>query len=124
MYTLAGTLADLSHRARQKPCGLTAKETQGNGTISVSNVGAIGDGHFAAPVLVPSGGIAIVAIGRAHWIWDVSPHINNGNGGKRLKIGVSWSADHRVVEGAEMAAFCETWRGYVESPERMIAEGV
>ena len=33
---------------------------------------------------------------------------------------VSWSADHRVVEGAELAAFVECWRGYVEDPNRMV----
>lgn len=124
IYEIAGELADLSCRAREIPCGLTSKEMQANGTISVSNIGAVGNGHFAAPVLVPSGGIAIVAIGRARWIWDVQPHVNNGNGERRLTVGISWSADHRVVEGAEMAAFCETWRSYVEYPERLIGEGL
>lgn len=87
----------------------------------MSNVGAIGDGDFASPVLVPGGGVAIVAIGRAKWVWDVN---RNEKGERRLKVGVSWSADHRVVEGAELAAFVETWRGWVENPQRMIADGV
>jgi len=42
----------------------------------------------------------------------------------RSKVGVSWSADHRVVEGAELAAFVGTWRGWFENPQRMIADGV
>jgi len=88
----------------------------------VSNVGAIGAGEFASPVLVPGGGVAIVAIGRAKWVWDVDSE--DWKGQRRLKVGVSWSADHRVVEGAELAAFVECWRGYVEAPERLIAEGV
>ena len=87
----------------------------------MSNVGAIGDGDFASPVLVPGGGVAIVAIGRAKWVWDVN---RSEKGERRLKVGVSWSADHRVVEGAELAAFVETWRGWVENPQRMIADGV
>ena len=35
------------------------------GTLTVSNVGGIGDGDAASPVLVPGRGVAIVAIGRA-----------------------------------------------------------
>ena len=101
---------------------LTPKEMpKRGGTLTVSNIGAIGAGEFASPVLVPGGGVAIVAIGRAKWVWDVE---RREEGEKRLKVGVSWSADHRVVEGAELAAFVECWRGYVEAPERMIAEGI
>jgi 2-oxoisovalerate dehydrogenase E2 component (dihydrolipoyl transacylase) len=74
------------------------------------------------PVLVPSSGVGIVTIGRARWVWDVDQ--GDGRGERRLKLGISWSVDHRVVDGVELAAFVETWRGYVEQPERMIAEGV
>jgi len=91
------------------------------GTITVSNVGAIGAGDFASPVLVPGGGVAIVAIGRAKWVWDVD---RKAEGERRLKVGVSWSADHRVVEGAELAAFVECWRAWVENPQRLIADSV
>lgn len=93
------------------------------GTITVSNVGAIGHGEFAAPVLVPGGGVAIVAIGRAKWV-DVIPEDGIGPSRRRLLMGVSWSADHRVVEGAEMAAFTETWRSWVEHPERLVGDAV
>ncbi len=91
------------------------------GTVTVSNVGAIGAGEFASPVLVPGGGVAIVAIGRAKWIRD--EEMPDGQQ-RRLRVGVSWSADHRVVEGAELAAFVECWRSWIEHPERMIAEGI
>jgi 2-oxoisovalerate dehydrogenase E2 component (dihydrolipoyl transacylase) len=122
-YALASSLAHLSALGRQTPCGLTAREMpKKGGTVTVSNVGAVGKGEFAAPVLVPGGGVTIVAIGRARWVWDVES--GDGKGEKRLKVGVSWSADHRVVEGAELAAFVECWRGYVEQPERMVALGV
>lgn len=91
------------------------------GTISVSNIGAVGQVDSASPILVPGGGVAIVAIGRAKWVWDVN-HDNIGQ--RRLKVGVSWSADHRVIEGAELVAFVETWRKWVELPERLIANSV
>jgi len=123
IYTLSSQLKHLSHLGRQTPCALTPKEMpQRGGTITVSNVGAIGAGDFASPVLVPGCGVAIVAIGRAKWVWDVDRE--DGKGERRLKLGVSWSGDHRVVEGAELAAFVESWRGYVESPQRLIGEGI
>ncbi|KAJ3883403.1 2-oxoacid dehydrogenases acyltransferase-domain-containing protein [Lentinula edodes] len=123
MYALSSQLKYLSHLGRQIPCGLTPKEMpKRGGTLTVSNVGAIGAGDFAAPVLVPGGGVAIVALGRAKWVWDVDR--GDGTGERRLKLGVSWSADHRVIEGAELAAFVECWRGYVENPARLIADSV
>ncbi|KAF5376862.1 hypothetical protein D9615_007287 [Tricholomella constricta] len=125
IYALASRLSHLAHLGRQVPTALTPKEMpKRGGTITVSNVGAIGAGEFAAPVLVPGGGVAIVALGRAKWVWDVDGVFGEKGGERRLKMGVSWSADHRVVEGAELAAFVESWRGWVERPERLIGEGV
>ncbi|KAJ2915654.1 hypothetical protein MD484_g4781, partial [Candolleomyces efflorescens] len=123
IYSLASSLKHLSHLGRQTPVsGLTPKEMpKKGGTITVSNVGAVGQGESASPVLVPGGGVAIVALGRAKWVWDVD---RKPEGERRLKIGISWSADHRVVEGAELAAFVECWRGYVEEPARLVGEGV
>ena len=88
----------------------------------MSNVGAIGAGDFASPVLVPGCGVAIVAIGRAKWVWDVDRDDRKGEQG--LKLGASWSSNHRVMEGAEFAAFVESWRGYVKVPQRLIGEGI
>ncbi len=64
--------------------------------------------------------MAIISLGHARWAWDIEQ--GNGKGERRLKMGVSWVADH-VVEGAELAAFVETWCGYIKQPEWMIAEG-
>lgn len=117
-YELMGTLRRFSALGRTTPHGLTPREMPKKGaTITVSNVGAIGKGEFASPLLVPGGGVAIVAIGRAKWVRRVE------DGEKRLEVGVSWSADHRVVEGAEMAAFTETWRKWVEEPGLWAAGG-
>ncbi|KAI0668592.1 CoA-dependent acyltransferase [Trametes maxima] len=123
VYALAAQLRQLAHLGRQVPCALTPREMpRRGGTVSVSNVGGIGAVESAAPVLVPGGGVAIVAIGRARWVWDVER--GDGKGERRLKVGVSWSADHRVVEGAEMVAFTEAWRAWVEAPQRLVADSV
>jgi 2-oxoisovalerate dehydrogenase E2 component (dihydrolipoyl transacylase) len=123
IYALSGQLKQLSYLGRQTPCGLSPAEMpKRGGTVTLSNIGAIGAGDYASPVLVPGGGVAIVAVGRAKWVWDVDR--GDGKGERRLKLGISWSADHRVVEGAELAAFVECWRGYVEAPARLIADNV
>lgn len=122
-YAIASKLSHLAYLGRQIPSALTPAEMpKRGGTLTVSNVGAIGAGEDASPVLVPGGGVAIVAVGRAKWVWDVNR--GDGSGERRLMLPVSWSADHRVVEGAELAAFVECWRDYVENPARMIAAAV
>ncbi|KAJ7618630.1 CoA-dependent acyltransferase [Roridomyces roridus] len=142
VYGLASDIARLGAKGRAVPAKLTQADFAGGATLSVSNVGAIGKGVHANPVLVPGGGVAIVALGRAEWVWDVSDRAwkgktegeedewpesegaGLGGGARRLHLPVSWSADHRVVEGAELAAFVECWRGWVEHPGRFVGEGV
>lgn len=59
------------------------------------------------PLIIPAVGVAAVALGRARWIWDVERRAE-GTSVRRLKLGVSWSANYGVVEGAELTAFVET----------------
>ncbi|KAI9486700.1 MAG: hypothetical protein EXX96DRAFT_550173 [Benjaminiella poitrasii] len=55
------------------------------GTITLSNIGAIG-GLYANPVIVPN------------------------------ELAVSWSADHRIIDGATIAQFGNTWKSFIENP--------
>ena len=86
------------------------------GTITVSNIGTIG-GTYVAPVLVQSE-VAILGIGKARTVpaFDSQDRVV-----KKEAVNFSWSADHRVIDGATMARMAESVRGFVEEPGMMIA---
>ena len=73
-------------------------------------------GTNLSPVPMP-GEVAIGAIGRVRKV----PRFNAADAVvARHVMEVSWRADHRVVDGATLARFSETWRGYVEEPLKML----
>ncbi|CAG0921069.1 unnamed protein product [Notodromas monacha] len=88
------------------------------GTFTLSNIGSIG-GTYAKPVIMPPE-VAIGAIGRI----QVLPRFNPESGvlEKAHILHVSWSADHRVIDGATMARFSNLWRSYLENPAKMILD--
>jgi 2-oxoisovalerate dehydrogenase E2 component (dihydrolipoyl transacylase) len=92
---------------------LAPVELPWRGSTLTVNVGAVGAGESAMPVLVPGGDVGVVALGRVRWVCGVD--WGDGKGECRLQLGISWSAGHRVTEGAELAAFVETWRAYCMS---------
>jgi 2-oxoisovalerate dehydrogenase E2 component (dihydrolipoyl transacylase) len=109
---IAAELGRLSTVARAGK--LTPADLSG-GTITVSNIGTIG-GTYVAPVIVPTE-VAILGVGKARTVpvFDVEGKVVRGQ-----KMTFSWSADHRVVDGATMARMAEKVRGYLETPERMM----
>lgn len=94
---------------------LTPADLQG-GTITVSNIGNIG-GMVVAPVIVTSE-VAILGVGRARTV----PAFDDTNTiVPKTIVNFSWSADHRIVDGATMARMAAMVRSFLEEPELMLA---
>ncbi|KAK2989323.1 hypothetical protein RJ640_014782 [Escallonia rubra] len=85
------------------------------GTITLSNIGSIG-GKFGSPLInVPE--VSIIAIGRIQKI----PYF--GDDGTAYPVSVmtvNIGADHRVLDGATVARFCNEWKLYIEKPELLM----
>ncbi|TVU21166.1 hypothetical protein EJB05_30790, partial [Eragrostis curvula] len=85
------------------------------GTVTLSNIGAIG-GKFGSPLLnLPE--VAIIALGR---IQKLPRFDDNKNVYPSSIINVTIGADHRVVDGATLARFCNEWKSLVEKPELLL----
>ncbi|CAL1591799.1 unnamed protein product [Knipowitschia caucasica] len=85
------------------------------GTFTLSNIGSIG-GTYAKPVILPPE-VAIGALGKIQVLprFDSAGHVTAAH-----IMNVSWSADHRIIDGATMCRFSNMWKDYLESPERML----
>ncbi|KAJ5169553.1 Lipoamide Acyltransferase [Penicillium coprophilum] len=104
--------------ARLSALGQSGKLTPADisgGTITVSNIGNIG-GTYVAPVLVPTE-VAILGVGKTRTvpIFDEDGQVTRGD-----MVNFSWSADHRVIDGATMARMGSRVKDLVESPELML----
>ncbi|WP_191601985.1 2-oxo acid dehydrogenase subunit E2 [Marinomonas algicola] len=104
-------LAEAARSGKLKP-----DEMKG-ASISVSNIGVIG-GTVATPIINPPE-VAIMAMGRI----QTQPRFNDkGEVEARKIMHVSWSGDHRIIDGATMARFCNKWKSYVENPISMLTQ--
>jgi 2-oxoisovalerate dehydrogenase E2 component (dihydrolipoyl transacylase) len=84
------------------------------GTITISNIGAIG-GTAATPI-INKPGVAIVALGK---IQTLPRYNDQGELVARKIMTVSWSGDHRVIDGGTIARFNNLWTRYLEDPSTM-----
>lgn len=112
VLSIASELARLQALANQ---GKLSPADMSGGTITVSNIGNIG-GTYLSPVIVERE-VAILGIGRMR---TVPAFDEEDNVVKKQITNFSWSADHRVVDGATMARAADVVRKLVEEPDVMI----
>ena len=111
--SLASEISRLQSLA--KSGSLSAKDLTG-GTITVSNIGSIG-GTYVSPIIASQNEVAILGIGKVRTM----PRFGeDGQVARKEVCNFSWSADHRVVDGATMAKVGERVRALVEEPGKMI----
>ncbi|MFT5296646.1 MAG: 2-oxoisovalerate dehydrogenase E2 component (dihydrolipoyl transacylase) [Colwellia sp.] len=95
--------------------GRVAAEDLKGGTITISNIGAIG-GTIATPIINKPES-AIVALGKLQKL----PRFNDkGEVEARFIMQVSWSGDHRIIDGGSIARFCNLWKSFLEEPSNML----
>jgi 2-oxoisovalerate dehydrogenase E2 component (dihydrolipoyl transacylase) len=109
---LAASISRLTNDARS---GRVQSADLKGGTITISNIGAIG-GTVATPI-INKPETAIVALGKLQTL----PRFNaKGEVEARSIMQVSWSGDHRVIDGGSIARFCNLWKSYLEEPSNML----
>lgn len=89
------------------------------GTISISNIGVIG-GTVATPI-INKPEAAIVALGK---VQELPRFDDNGNVTARKIMTVSWSGDHRIIDGGTIARFNKRWQEFLEDPTSMLVNMV
>uniref|UniRef100_T1PEE2 Dihydrolipoamide acetyltransferase component of pyruvate dehydrogenase complex n=1 Tax=Musca domestica TaxID=7370 RepID=T1PEE2_MUSDO len=105
---IAKELNDLVERGRK---GSLTPADFADGTFSLSNIGVVGGTYTHPCIMAPQ--VAIGAMGRTKAV----PRFNEKDEVVKAYImSVSWSADHRVIDGVTMASFSNVWKKYLENP--------
>ena len=109
---ISSALRQLSEKARNNQL---APSDFSAATFTVSNIGSVGGGVVGPVISEPQ--VAILGIGRSKM---VPAFDENDELVKKEELVLSWSADHRVVDGAECARCAEKAKGYLEDPGSMV----
>jgi 2-oxoisovalerate dehydrogenase E2 component (dihydrolipoyl transacylase) len=113
--TIFEIAAEVQRLAELGQAGKLGADDLTGGTFTLSNVGSIG-GTYTKPILV----VPEVVIG-AFGKFQKLPRYNEQDELVPTTImNVSWSADHRVVDGATIARFSNLWKEMLESPGMML----
>jgi pyruvate dehydrogenase E2 component (dihydrolipoamide acetyltransferase) len=105
--TIGSMARDLGKRAREG--GLTPSEYQG-GTFTISNLGMFDVDEFIAVINPPQ--VAILAVGSVVEM----PVVRDGEIAVGNLMKLTLSADHRALDGAEVATFLQSVKKYLENP--------
>ena len=109
---ISSEVKDLAKRAKDNK--LAPNEFQG-GTFTISNMGMYGVDHFTAIINPPQS--CILAVSAAKQILKPC----NKNGYKNATVmNVCLSSDHRSVDGAVAAQWCNAFKKYIEYPAKLL----
>ena len=112
IYSLSRTWKDLVARARSKQL---QPEEYSTGTFTLSNLGMFGVDNFDA--ILPQGQGSILAVGGA------KPQLvadDSGMMGVKRQMKVNITSDHRVIYGAQAAAFLKDLATLIETDARSL----
>ena len=112
---IASIAAELNRLQSLAVAGKLSSKDLSGGTITISNIGNIG-GTYVSPVIVEKE-VAILGMGKMRTIPAFDA---DGTVVKKQICNFSWSADHRVIDGATMARAAEVVRSFVEDPDSMV----
>ncbi|KAL6577687.1 Lta2p [Orobanche minor] len=111
LYLLSQKWKELVEKARAKQL---QPQEYNSGTFTLSNLGMFGVDRFDA--ILPPGQGAIMAVGAS------KPTVTADKDGffsVKNKMLVNVTADHRIIYGADLAAFLQTFSKIIENPESL-----
>jgi pyruvate dehydrogenase E2 component (dihydrolipoamide acetyltransferase) len=111
LFELAKELGEVSAKARDGK--LTAQDMQGS-SFTISSLGGVGGTAFTPIVNAPD--VAILGVSRS----QMKPIYQNGEFVPRLMLPLSLSYDHRVIDGAQAAAFTTFLSGLLSDIRRVL----
>jgi pyruvate dehydrogenase E2 component (dihydrolipoyllysine-residue acetyltransferase) len=113
LLELANELTRLTSAARSQT--LSPADVSG-GTFTISSFGGLGSGvQFATPIVnYPE--VAILGIGRI----EAQPRVVDGQVVPRQCLGISFTFDHRVLDGEAASRFLAALRRYLEHPSELL----
>ncbi|KAJ6852610.1 uncharacterized protein M6B38_253655 [Iris pallida] len=109
LYSLSRKWKELVDKARAKQLQPQEYTT---GTFTLSNLGMFGVDRFDA--ILPPGTGAIMAVGASELTVVAT---KDGRIGVKSQMQVNVTADHRVIYGADLAAFLQTFAKIIEDPK-------
>jgi pyruvate dehydrogenase E2 component (dihydrolipoamide acetyltransferase) len=115
VFAIARELGELSARAREG--SLKADQLQG-ATFTVSSLGGIGGTAFTPIVNAPE--VAILGVSRS----SMQPVWNGQEFMPRLMLPLSFSYDHRVIDGADAARFTTFLAEVLADVDGLLGEGL
>ena len=115
LLTIAEEMRDLAEKCRT---GKATREELSGSTFTITSVGNVG-GMFATPI-INHPEVAILGINRIH----DRPIVRDGEIVAAKMMYLALSFDHRVIDGAVGAAFCNELKRYLENPGELMLDMV